>query len=76
VNEEKGAGDNIGTEWVAADRLQFTLGYYESNGGLLREHAGRPNSKGRCGHHVLLRRGLSTGRGVWWVVSEAGMSYC
>jgi hypothetical protein len=63
--EEKGGGNNVGIEWVAADWLRFSLSYHRSNGSLLREHTGQPNSKGRCGHHVLLCRGLRTGGGLW-----------
>jgi hypothetical protein len=75
VNEEKGGGDNVGMEYVVVDWLRFVLCYRWSNRGLLRETAGRPHRKGRCGYHILLRRGLRTGGGMWCVVSEAAMSH-
>jgi hypothetical protein len=46
VNEEKGSIDNVGTEWVAAGQVPFTLGYYWSNRGLLRQYKGPPIARG------------------------------
>jgi hypothetical protein len=47
ANEENRGSDNIRMERVIAEWPLFVLSYHRSNRGLLWEHAGQPNSKGR-----------------------------